>query len=91
MANEGDHSYSRGIHLERAYMMMRDNAILELQEQVRMLTRELEQARGSVPSRQRGHYSWEFYVSPIDIAYSSSYEDYDYEDRGVKGRRHTRR
>ena len=47
MGNEGDASHSKGISPDQAYEMRRDRAIIELQEQVRRLTKELEQVRGS--------------------------------------------
>jgi len=47
MANEGEGSYSRGIPLEQAHKMRRDKTIIKLQKQVRKLTRELEQVKGS--------------------------------------------
>jgi len=64
--------------------MRRDEAIIELQEQVRG-------QRGAWISKKinrQSHHYRELDVSPTGIAYSSSYEDYDNKDRGVKGIRH---
>ena len=48
-ANKEDPSHSKAIHLEKSPEMRRDKAIIELQEQVRRLKRDLEQVRGSIP------------------------------------------
>jgi len=42
MANEGEGSHSKGIPFEQAHEIRRDKAIIELQEQVRKLTKEHE-------------------------------------------------
>jgi len=54
------------------------------------LTMELDWVKGSLRPKWHGHWCWKLDVSPIDIAYSSSYEDYDNKVRGVRWRRHTR-
>ena len=85
MSNDAEPSQPRGISLELAHEMRRDKAIVDLQEQVRKLTKELEWVKGSewwVP-RPKG-----LDVTPIDIAYSSSHDDH--EDRGNLGRGHPR-
>ena len=57
--------------------MGRDKVIVELQEEVRKLTMELGQIKGTIPLKRWGQLNWELDVSHIDIAYSSSHEDYD--------------
>jgi len=54
--------------------MWRDKGIVELREQVRKLTKELQQLRGS-PQRNPCRRGYD--VNPIDIAYCSSQEDFD--------------
>jgi len=90
MANEGASSLFRGISLEQAHEVRREKIIIKLQEQVRRLTKELEQLKGSVCIGQRSHYRQEFDVSSNDIAYTSSHEDYDDEDKGVRRRKFLR-
>jgi len=63
--------------------MARDKVIIELQEQVRKLTRELEQLRGCTPTRRKGHHNQELHVSPIYFIYYSSHEDYDDKEIGL--------
>ena len=46
--------------------------------------------KGSIPPKWQGHHHRKLDVRPINIAYSSSYEDYDDEGGGVRGRRHPR-
>jgi len=70
--------------------MRKDKAILELQQQLGRLTRELEQVRGLVPTEHQNQHHQELDVGPIDIAYSPSYEDYNDKDRGIRRRRHPR-
>jgi len=79
MANEGEYDYIRGIPLKEAHEMRKDKAIIELQEQVRKLTLELEQIKGSVPFERGGHCHWELDVSSIDITYLFSYKEFDIE------------
>jgi len=74
MANKGDASHSRGIPPEHAHELRRDEAIIELHEQLRKLTKELEQVRGSA---QQNPYRRGYYVIPIEIAYYSSHEGFD--------------
>ena len=90
MAIEGDPSYSMGIPLKQAHEVRRDKIIIELQEKVRRLIRELQQIKGCVPIGWQIHRHQEFIISLIDIAYSSSHKDYGDEDRGVRRRRHLR-
>jgi len=52
MVNEQDFSHSSGIPLKYAHDMIRDKAILQLQEQMWRLTREFEWVSGSVPTGQ---------------------------------------
>ena len=83
MTNEAEPSQPRGISLDLSYEMRRYKTIIDLQEQVRKLTMELERVKGSeqwVPQPR------EIDVNPIDIAYSSSHEDH--EDRRNWGRGH---
>jgi len=47
MINDAEPSQPRGISLELASKMRRDKAIIDLQEQVRKLTMELERVKGS--------------------------------------------
>lgn len=54
---------------------------------MRRLPRELKQVKRSV---RRSHHYWELDVNPIDIANSSSHEDYDEEDKEVRRKRHPR-
>ena len=64
MTNDVEPSQSRGISLELAHERRRDKAIIDLQEQVRKLTMELERVKGFerwVP------WSRELDVNPIDI------------------------
>jgi len=67
--------------------MMRDRAIIEFHEQVRKLTKELELVTGSTPQNP---YCQGYDVNPVDIAYSSSHEDFDDEEEGARRRRHPR-
>jgi len=48
MANERYTFHCRGIPLAQTHKIRRYKAIIELKEQVRKLTRELEQVRGSI-------------------------------------------
>jgi len=57
----------------QAHKMRKDKTIIELQEQLRKLTMELDQVKGFVPHKQQGYRHWELDASPTDIAYSSSY------------------
>ena len=82
MSNDTEPSQPRGISLELTLEMRRDKAIIDLQEQVRKLTMELEQVKGSerwVPQPR------ELDVNPIDIAYTSSHEDHKDRDNWVRG------
>ena len=77
MTNDGEPSQPRGTSLELAYEKRRDKDIIDLYEQVRKLTMELE--------RVKEYERWvpwhrELDVNPIDVAYSSSHDDLD--DRG---------
>jgi len=53
MADEGKSPQPRGLSLEQAHEMSRDNAIITLQDQVRKFTLELERVRG--PERRALH------------------------------------
>ena len=85
MTNDEETSQIRGISLKLAHEIRRHKAIIDLQEQVRRLSMELERVKGSERwvSRPREHD-----VNPIDIAYSSSHEDQEH--RGIRGRGHLR-
>ena len=85
MSNDMEPSQPSGISLELRHEMRRDKAIIDLQEQVRKLTMELERVKGS---KRRVPRPRELDVNPIDIAYSSSHEDH--EERGIVGRGHLR-
>ena len=73
MVNKGDVSHSK-----KTYEI--DGVIVELQEQFRKLTQELEQVRGST---QRDSYHQAYDVNPIDIAYSSSHGGFNNEEGGM--------
>jgi len=81
MTNNAKPSQLRGISWELAHEMRRDNAIIDLQEQVRKLTINLERVK---ESERRVPGSRELDVKPINIAYSFSHDDH--EDWGNWGR-----
>jgi len=85
-ANEGDASHSKGSPLKQVHDMMRNRAIVELQ-QVRKLIRDLEQVKGF---EHRNHYHKGYDVNPINAAYSFSHENYDDKEREARRRRHLR-
>jgi len=77
MTNDVEPSQHSGISPELAYEISRGKAIINLQEQVRKLTIELDRVKGS---QRRVPPPRELDVNPIDIVYSSCHEDHD--DRG---------
>ena len=85
MTNDTEPSQPRGIFLELANEIRRDKTIIDLQEQVRKLTMELEQVKGS---KRRVSRPRELDINPIDVAHSSPHKDH--EDRGFRGRDHPR-
>ena len=85
MADEGDASHSKSIPPKQAHDIGR--ALAELQEQLRKLTKEAEQVNGSA---QRNSYQRGYDVSPIDLIYSSTHQDFDDEEGEPTRRRHPR-
>ena len=84
MANEVGSFHSKAIPPKQAHEIRRHSAI-ELQKQVRKLTKELEQVRGSA---QWNPYRHSYDINSIDIAYFFSYEDFDDEEWGPRRRMH---
>jgi len=75
MTSEGNPSHSWNIPIKQAHEIGR--ALVQLQEQMRKLTQEVAQVRGSTLwNPYRRGYNAHF----IDIEYSSSHEDFDDEE-----------
>jgi len=70
--------------------MRRYIALFEFQEQVRRLTLAHEKVRVFIPTEWRNQHHRELDISPIDIAYSFSYKDYDDQGRGFRRTTHGR-
>jgi len=69
LSTKGDTFHFKGIPSNQSHEMRRDMTIVKLQEQIRNLTKELEEVRGSA---QQNPYQRGYDVNPIDITYSSS-------------------
>jgi len=83
MISEGKSSHSLNIPLKQPHEIGR--ALVELQEQIRKLTQEVAQVTKFTPWNP---YHRGYDAHPIDIEYSSSYEDFDEKERRPRRLRH---